>query len=96
MWDGNDPEIIRTNGSHLRTRSTTTGKVVGGYEPREPNNWGRWGDDDQRGTQNLIGPEQARRRRPPGAQRQGLLAGAADRPPTAPSSRAGPRRCCCR
>jgi len=34
------------------------GKVVGGYEPREPNNWGRWGDDDQRGTQNLIGPEQ--------------------------------------
>jgi kynurenine formamidase len=34
------------------------GKVVGGYEPRTPNNWGRWGDDDQRGTQNLIGPEQ--------------------------------------
>ena len=34
------------------------GKVVGGYTPREPNNWGRWGDDDQRGTQNLIGPEQ--------------------------------------
>jgi kynurenine formamidase len=34
------------------------GKVVGGYEPREPHNWGRWGPDDQRGTQNLIGPEQ--------------------------------------
>jgi len=34
------------------------GKVVGGYTPRDPNNWGRWGDDDQRGTQNLIGPEQ--------------------------------------
>ena len=34
------------------------GKVVGGYEPREPNNWGRWGEDDQRGTQNLIGPEE--------------------------------------
>ena len=34
------------------------GKVVGGYTPREPNNWGRWGEDDQRGTQNLIGPEQ--------------------------------------
>lgn len=32
------------------------GKVVGGYSPREPNNWGRWGDDDERGTQNLIGP----------------------------------------
>ena len=34
------------------------GKVVGGYTPREPNNWGRWGEDDQRGTQNLIGPDQ--------------------------------------
>jgi hypothetical protein len=33
-----------------------TGKVVGGYQPAEPHNWGRWGDDDQRGTQNLIGP----------------------------------------
>ena len=33
-----------------------TGKVVGGYRPEGPNNWGRWGDDDQRGTQNLIGP----------------------------------------
>lgn len=34
------------------------GKVRGGYEPHEPNNWGRWGDDDQVGTQNLVGPEQ--------------------------------------
>lgn len=34
------------------------GKVVGGYAPREPNNWGRWGPEDQLGTQNLIGPEQ--------------------------------------
>jgi hypothetical protein len=34
------------------------GKVVGGYAPREPNNWGRWGPDDQRGTQNLIGPQE--------------------------------------
>ncbi len=33
-------------------------RVVGGYEPREPNNWGRWGEDDQRGTQNLIGDEE--------------------------------------
>jgi kynurenine formamidase len=32
------------------------GKVQGGYRPAEPHNWGRWGDDDQRGTQNLIGP----------------------------------------
>jgi kynurenine formamidase len=32
------------------------GKVVGGYEPREPNNWGRWGEEDELGTQNLIGP----------------------------------------
>ena len=34
------------------------GKVVGGYVPEGSNNWGRWGDDDQRGTQNLIGPDQ--------------------------------------
>ncbi|WP_420638029.1 cyclase family protein [Candidatus Poriferisocius sp.] len=34
------------------------GKVVGGYQPDQPNNWGRWGDDDQIGTQNLIGPDQ--------------------------------------
>lgn len=32
------------------------GKVVGGYQPTGINNWGRWGTDDQRGTQNLIGP----------------------------------------
>ena len=55
------------------------GKVVGGYEPREPNNWGRWGDDDQRGTQNLIGAGAARGRRRAREDRQGLLAGAADR-----------------
>ena len=34
------------------------GKIVGGYQPQTPNNWGRWGDDDQRGTQNLIRAEQ--------------------------------------
>jgi kynurenine formamidase len=34
------------------------GKVIDGYQPREPNNWGRWGAHDERGTQNLIGPEQ--------------------------------------
>lgn len=34
------------------------GKVEGGYTPREPNNWGRWGEDDQLGTQNLIGPDE--------------------------------------
>jgi kynurenine formamidase len=34
------------------------GKVVGGYQPAGPNNWGRWGEGDQRGTQNLIGPDQ--------------------------------------
>jgi len=34
------------------------GKVVGGYVPDGVHNWGRWGDDDQRGTQNLIGPDQ--------------------------------------
>lgn len=34
------------------------GKVQGGYEPTGPHNWGRWGGEDQRGAQNLIGPEQ--------------------------------------
>jgi kynurenine formamidase len=34
------------------------GKVVGGYQPQGVNNWGRWGEGDQRGTANLIGPEQ--------------------------------------
>jgi kynurenine formamidase len=33
-------------------------KIAGGYTPTEPHNWGRWGSDDQRGTSNLIGPEQ--------------------------------------
>ena len=32
------------------------GKVVGASPP-EPNNWGRWGEDDQRGTANLVTPE---------------------------------------
>jgi kynurenine formamidase len=31
------------------------GKVRGGYTPPGVNNWGRWGEDDQIGTQNLIG-----------------------------------------
>jgi hypothetical protein len=34
------------------------GKVRGAYEPDGVHNWGRWGDDDQIGTQNLIGPAQ--------------------------------------
>jgi kynurenine formamidase len=32
------------------------GKVIG-VTPPEPNNWGRWGSADQRGTANLITPE---------------------------------------
>jgi len=32
------------------------GKVEGAT-PGEPNNWGRWGDDDQRGTLNLLTPD---------------------------------------
>lgn len=31
------------------------GKVVDGYRPPGVNNWGRWGDEDQRGAANLIG-----------------------------------------
>jgi kynurenine formamidase len=33
------------------------GKVVGGYRPAGPHNWGRWGERDTRGTANLIGPD---------------------------------------
>jgi kynurenine formamidase len=32
------------------------GKVLGA-QPGTPNNWGRWGDDDQRGTANLLTAE---------------------------------------
>jgi len=34
------------------------GKMVGGYTPEGLNNWGRWGADDQIGTQNLIGTQE--------------------------------------
>jgi kynurenine formamidase len=33
------------------------GKIRGLANQRSPNNWGRWGDLDQRGTANLITPE---------------------------------------
>ena len=33
------------------------GKVVGYVNDRQPNNWGRWGDLDERGTVNFITPE---------------------------------------
>jgi kynurenine formamidase len=36
------------------------GKVRGGYTPPGVNNWGRWGEHDQIGTQNLIGPAERR------------------------------------
>jgi kynurenine formamidase len=32
------------------------GKLVGGYTPPGRNNWGRWGEEDERGTANLIQP----------------------------------------
>src|SRR4051794_6261525 len=32
------------------------GKIVG-FVPGTPNNWGRWGDDDQLGTANLLTPD---------------------------------------
>jgi kynurenine formamidase len=37
-------------------RVDADGKVEGAT-PGTPNNWGRWGDDDQRGTANLFTPE---------------------------------------
>jgi kynurenine formamidase len=33
------------------------GKVAGYVNDRQPNNWGRWGELDERGTTNLITPE---------------------------------------
>jgi kynurenine formamidase len=33
------------------------GKIVGLVNDHEPNNWGRWGDLDERGTTNLLTPE---------------------------------------
>jgi kynurenine formamidase len=33
------------------------GKIVGYVNERQPNNWGRWGELDQRGTVNYITPE---------------------------------------
>ena len=33
------------------------GKVVGIECERQPNNWGRWGELDERGTTNFITPE---------------------------------------
>ncbi|SHN48177.1 hypothetical protein [Cryptosporangium aurantiacum] len=29
--------------------------------PSRPHNWGRWGDDDERGALNVLGPEQVLR-----------------------------------
>lgn len=33
------------------------GKIAGGSNDTQPNNWGRWGEHDQRGTTNFITPE---------------------------------------
>jgi kynurenine formamidase len=38
----------------------TGGKLLAA-KPGVPNNWGRWGDDDERGTLNLLTPERIRR-----------------------------------
>src|SRR5262245_43870475 len=35
-------------------------KIVGYVNERRPNNWGRWGEDDERGTTNLITPDRVR------------------------------------
>jgi kynurenine formamidase len=35
-------------------------KIVGLVNERSPNNWGRWGADDERGTTNLLTPERVR------------------------------------
>ena len=54
-WDAAVRATTRRRGRRRTTPSTRPGKVRGGYTPPGVNNWGRWGDDDQIGTQNLIG-----------------------------------------
>jgi hypothetical protein len=41
-------------------RVSATTKVTGPYAPGQPNNWGRWGEDDRRGTANFIDAEDVR------------------------------------
>ena len=54
------PEARLTTWTPPRYTVDERGKVVGA-RPGEPNNWGRWGDDDQRGTANLLTPERVAR-----------------------------------
>jgi kynurenine formamidase len=41
-------------------RVSDTGKVEGADRPDDPTNWGRWGEQDQRGTANLMTPDRIR------------------------------------
>ena len=51
---------------------------------KELNNWGRWGNDDQRGTANLITPAKRAQAAGPRAHRPHRLARARPRPPAGP------------
>jgi hypothetical protein len=60
LWEGasmgrKEPGGYSTSWSAPTYGVDEAGRVVGGYVPREPNNWGRWGAEDELGTQNLIG-----------------------------------------
>ena len=76
IWDAPSRATTRSAGAAPEYTVDDRGKVVGGYSPREPNNWGRWGEEDQRGTQNLIGPEQRVAAAQLVQDRQDVLAGA--------------------
>jgi kynurenine formamidase len=50
------PEVPVSNWDPPAYKVDAAGKVVG-VSPGTPNNWGRWGADDQRGTANLLTTE---------------------------------------
>lgn len=52
-----EPASYTPDWSPPEYRVDADGRVVDGYRPTGPNNWERWGADDQRGTTNLLTPE---------------------------------------
>jgi kynurenine formamidase len=55
-----DIQLARDWGDHLQRLTLgvdADGKVAPSVSPREPNNWGRWGDLDERGTLNHLTPD---------------------------------------
>ena len=61
VWIGILGLAVRLSSSVVATGGQTTDTTVSGEEfdrwMREYSNWGRWGDDDELGTINLITPQ---------------------------------------